>query len=472
MVKKIFTLCLIVSIITPVTWSNDSENSLLREEVKLLKQKLSELENRLQAQEEKAVETDRIVSTLPADIRKNTDFDALENKERMAFLEGFSAIKDNYDFVSISGNIDIVGFFSDIDTHPKANKEDTSDIIMDELRLNLDIDIAESVSGFIGLQYEDYRNSSFAGPGGADTDQKEDTLYVDEAYVFIGGDRGIYSILGKQYMPFGNINEFGNFINDTLTRQLYETRDTGAVLGMKSDMVDFSLFVFNGQNDKVRGAAKGGGAVDNKIDTWGASLSIETDNEDRNMRFGISYINNIYQAQNTDSVAGLDAGARFPDNYSDDDNGAINLYSVLSMGPVWFSAEYVGAINDLDRNPNGLTGEDIGFKNDTDVKPQAYTLELGLTCPVAEREYVVAVKYEANIDLDDFSSESVSDSRVLADGGIHDIWGLSLSTNLYENTMLTLNWEYQTFADTVPSAWGLDGGGHANIFLAELSIDF
>ncbi len=484
MFKKIITLCVIASILTPLTWSNDSENSLLREEVKLLKQKLAELERRLTAQEEQAVETDRIVSTLPADIKKEIDLNPLEKKDRMAFLEGFGAIKDNYDFVSISGNIDVLGYYSDHNTvrggavgAASTAREDTSDIIIDQVRLNFDIDVSENVKAFIGLQFEDYQAATQApiagGGGAADTDTAGDTLNIDEAYITLGADSGIYAILGKQYMPFGNINESGNFINDTLTRQMYETRDTGAVLGLKNDNMDFSVFAFNGQLEEERSSGAAGSG-DNKIDTWGASLSFGTDGEDQNMKFGLSYINNILQAQNT-AAAGLDTASatRFPGGtYADDDNGAVNLYTVLSMGPIWLSAEYVTAINDLELDTtdgNGLTRE-LGVNGDTDVQPSAYTFELGLTCPVAEKEYTVAVKYEANHDFDDFLTPLAGAAG--ADGGIKDIWGVGVSTNIYENATLTLNYENWTYTDTIPSAVGVGGGGHANVFLAEVSIGF
>ncbi len=483
MFKKIITLCIIASIVTPITWSNDSENSLLREEVKLLKQKLSELEQRLTAQETKAVETDRIVSTLPADIKKEINFDALEKKDRMAFLEGFGAIKDNYDFVSISGNIDVVGFYSDQNTVSAGQtapgsgigfaREDTSDIIIDQVRLNFDIDVSENVKAFIGLQFEDYQtagnfNFGAGGAGGADTETDND-LQIDEAYISIGGDNGMYTILGKQYMPFGNVTDYGNFINDTLTRQLYETRDTGAVVGMKNENMDFSVFAFNGPTEETR---INGSTTDNQLDAWGASLAFTSNDEDQNMKFGISYLNNIYQAQNSlglslptsAAVAAVAVGAPLPPStYNDDDNGALNLYSVITLGPLTLNAEWVTAINDLDRNLDGMigtgtNGNELGLNGDTDVKPQAYTVELSMKCPMADKEYTFAVKYEASNDFEDFNGTS-----------IQDIFGVGISSNIYENTRLTLNYENWDYVDIVS---GTGGGGHANVFLAELSISF
>jgi hypothetical protein len=467
MLKKYITLSVILAIFAPLSWASDSKNSLLHEEVLLLKQRLVELEQRLEGKEVKTNETNDVLSGVPKP-NSRIDFQELEQSEKSRFWDSFSALKDDYEFVSISGNIDVLGYHSDQNTHPPAAaaggppvREDTSDMIVDQLRLNFDIDVSENFKAFVGLQFE--TDLAAVGPGGGSTDTEVDgNLQVDVIYVTISsGDSGLYAVLGKQYMPFGNVTEYGNFISDTLTRQMYETRDTGAVLGLKNNNMDFSLFTFNGQFEQLR---ESGATADNKLDTWGVSLVLGSDNEDQNYKLGISYINNIYQAQNTTAVAGL--GAALATNppflgYADSGNGGINVYSVLTRGPLWISAEWVTAVNKLERDQNGTKhSKELGLNNDTNLRPQAYTFELGLTYPIADREYVLAAKYEASNDLEDFG---------VGFQPVQDIWGIGVSSNIYENTRVTLNYENWDYVDIVS---GSGGGGHANVFLAELSVSF
>ena len=464
--KKLFTVLFAMMITVPLVNATDIEKELMREEINLLKEKLTNLELRMESQDDNS---DRSKKSTPIDLsdgstdRLGANNPVPEEEEQpvvdktqfpmMDQLVSFPVIRQAYDRLSISGNVDILYYYSDFNTGGGA--EDTSDIIADQVRLALDLEIDDYVKGFVALQFEDYQTGSLAtfGGGGGDTETDGD-LQVDEAYIVLGDweyGEGLYGIFGKQYFPFGNVNESGNFINDTLVRQLYETRDTGLTAGHKYAGLDVGFFVFNGQLED----SKTSGNFKNKLDTWGASLSYEMDEEDMKVRVGFSYINNLLQAQNTAALAGLDIAAPGTilgfTNTDDNDSQAYNLYAALGIGPFWFSGEYVSALNDLDRDINGDGTNDIG----SGVKPEALSLEGAFSCQVRDQEITLAGKYETNNDQDDFGN------------GIDSIWGIGVASDIFENTRLTLNYEYWD-GDNSPTI----GGGHANLYLAELSIGF
>lgn len=441
----------------------DLEKEIMREEIRLLKEQLNGLEHRLEGQSDqrKSLEATTVEDTrekagrldpnnrIPTDDRSKIDADLGAAFDR---LTSFPVIRQAYDRLTITGNVDILYYNSDFDTR-SGGSEDTSDFVVDQVRLGLDLEIYDYVKGFVALQFEDYQTGSLApfGGGVADTEGDGD-LQVDEAYIIIGDweyDEGLYGIFGKQYFPFGNVNESGNFINDTLTRQLYETRDTGLTVGHKYAGLDVSFFAFNGQAEEV----KTGGSLDNKVDTWGSSIAYAMEEEGMTVNIGFSYISNILQAQNTAALAGLDFNGPIG-LHVDNDSQAYNVYGVVGIGPVWLSAEYVSTFNDLDsRDVPGtpFTANPEG----SDVKPQALTVEGAFSFEMDEHEVILAAKYETNNDQEDFGNP------------FEEIWGVGVGSDIFENTTLTLNYEN----------WNLENGsgnigGHANVYLAELSIEF
>ncbi len=440
--KKFVSAIFAIAIGVGCTYAADSENAQLQDEIRLLKERLNQLEQRLQSQE---ASTDRLSSAV---VVPNDGLNADISDDRLARLNTFAVLREMNDRVNISGNVDVLGYSSDFDTRT-SGKEDTSDIIIDQVRLQLDIDVSEYVDATIALQYEDYQpGGGFApfGGGSSDTDADGD-VEIDEAYITIGDEEGVYLIAGRQYFDFGNVDEYGHFINDSLTRQLYETRDTGITGGWKGEGLDFNLFAFNGQEE----ASRSNGS-DNKIDAWGASISYSVEQEDLNVEFGASYINNLLQAQNTAAVAGLDlVGTNGVYNDSDSPD-AYGVYATLSSGVFWIGAEYVSALDDLGTNVAP------GFTINT-VQPAAFTLEAALTCPISDHEYTLAGKFEQNHDLDD------------AFNNVEEIWGLGVSTELYENTKLSLNYENWNLGGTGFGGSALTSG-HAQLYLAELSVGF
>lgn len=452
--NKWFTKLLSTALLVSATaFAGDAPDVSVATEVQQLKLRLQELEQRL-ADREAATQ----VSTESASAVTVASQESVRvNEDSARELRGFALLKDALSEVSIGGNVDVVGYYSDHNTNQIGVNEDTSEVFIDQVRLNVQVDVNDYVKGFVGLQFEDYQRGSYAlHAGGTNLNTEDDgDVQVDEAHITISGEEGLYTIAGKQYFAFGNVADYGNFINDTLARQLYETRDTGVAVGYKAVGLDFSAFAFNGALEEAR--TRG---WDNKIDTWGGAASYSTGDEERSFKLGVSYIDNILQAQNSTARAGLDVlnTIVFPALVRDGDSAGINGYIVASMGPLWLSGEYVAAINDVDRRdtppyPLGGTGK-------SDQRPEAYTVEAAFTTPLADRDYTLAVKWEENNDQDQWGN------------AVQNIWGVGASTELFENTKLTLNWENWQFEERVGVGAGAAFGGRADVYLAEVSVKF
>ena len=476
---KTSTMLLVtLMIFLPTIHAADIEKEMMREEIRLLKERLTEVEQRLEVQgnemgsgESKDAEA-KVSAKSPKPRASSIQFSGNEQLDidegKVSFLDrvgSFALIKDAGSAIGLSGNADIVYWYSDKDA--KSASQTISDFVVDQVRLAIDLDIHEYVKGFAALQFEDYQDSSFAGAGGTSDTEDDGDLQVDEAYILLGDwefEEGIYAVFGKQYFPFGNVDESGNFINDTLARQLYETRDTGLTVGHKYAGLDINLFAFNGQADEVN---DDGSLESNKLDTWGGGISYTMDEEDMKLKVGFSYISNIFQAQNTAARGGLDIladdedgaladlaktendgkgfGFENPfDEFKSNDSRAYNLYGVVGFGPVWFSAEWVSAFNSLETSDTG---------GHLRVRPEALTLEGACSVPVGDYEVTLATKYEMNNDQD------------AAGNDIQDVLGFGVASEIFDNTTLTLNYEHYNLEKTI-------NNGNMDLYLAELSIGF
>lgn len=438
--KRIITIALALFVAVPAFCADDI--ATLRSEIQIMKAQLKQLEAKLDNQSKT---TQRLQANAQAVQAKAVQM----QEDNLSLMESFAQLKEVNDRISLSGNLDIVGVYADENRNNATvgpfSKEDYSDIYIDQLRLNLDIAVAEKVRAFVGLQFEDYRLGTYAGNAAAAADTDVDgSIQLDEAYVEFGGEEGYYSIVGKQYMPFGNVTNYGHFINDSLARQLFEIKDTGLVVGYREAGMDAAVFGLNS-------VASGGGH--NDVDVWGASVSFAKDEgeEGMSLKVGAGVVNNIYAATNsTGGLINYATGAwsvpiNGPVTYNDT-MPAYDLYAVYGIDAASFSAEYVSTWDEADPG-------DIGSDTDN-VRPSALSLEAAITVPMNDRDVTLAAKYEKNRFQDEYGNP------------LQSVWGLGASTDIAENTSLNLNYEYQKYdAD-------ISGNGHTNWLGAELRVKF
>ena len=299
-------------------------------------------------------------------------------EETMTYLESLGALKELSDRVELSGNVDVIYSSSDDDA-----AGDSNDVFVDQVYLGLAIDVSDNVSAYVSLQDEDV-----AGDGGAGQ------IGVYEASVTVGLSDNMSLTAGQQHFNFINDAEYGNFIADTLVRQMAECRDTGLALSLSNDAISGGVFALNGTNDEA--------GDDDEVNTYGVHASIGGDQEDLSWTLGAAYISNVQDANNGGN--GID----------DANNGDISAYSLnasVTAGSLTVLAEMVQADD-----------------NDADTAEESATsIEASMALPMGEGDWTISAKLE---EADDGGANDVEDNV-----------GIGLSSEIYENANLTINWE-------------------------------
>jgi hypothetical protein len=437
--KKIIGIAVAAMLALPAFAATNNE---MQDEIAQLKAQLKALETRLDAQSERS---NRLEAQQVA-----VEQQALRmEQESLSMLENFAQLKAVSDAISVSGNIDIVGFVSDADydtaTAAQAD-EDEENIYLDQFTLQVSAEINDNVTGVIGLRLEQGPNTWSNGGVAADANDGQggalEDIQLELAYIDIDMDNGTSLTVGKQYMPFGNYAT--NFIDDTLPQQLGEVRDTGVVFGWNNDSgVVVELFAFNGISEQTNANA----IHDNdEVDTWGGRIVYSSEQEDTDMKLGLGYTNNLLQSQESFTLNAT--GATFGHEVD-----AVNAFATIESGALWVSAEMVHALRSTD------PAVDLASSTGNSREPFAYAVELGFTVESGDREWLLMAKWE--------DAEEISPSNATIP--IEHKWGLGVATDIYTNTKLTLN--YINSRQDISVLAGREDAT-LEVYAAELSVNF
>jgi hypothetical protein len=306
-------------------------------------------------------------------------------EEAMTYLESLGALKELSDRVELSGNVDVIYSSTDDDT---TGANDTNDVFVDQVYLGLAVDVSDNVSAYVSLQMEDVARTA------GDAADADDSLEVYEATVTVGLGDNMSLTAGQQHFNFINDAEYGNFIADSAVRQMAECRATGLALSLSNDAISGGVFALNGDNDET--------GDDDEVNTYGIHASIGGDQEDLSWTLGAAYISNVSDADNGANPVG-DGGLG--------DVSAYSLNGSVAMGDFSVAAEMVQA-DELD---------------DGTTEPSATSIEASMVLPIGEGDWTLAVKVE---ETEDGSGDQVEDNV-----------GIGLSSEIYENAVLTINWE-------------------------------
>ena len=323
-------------------------------------------------------------------------------EETMTYLESLGALKELSDRVELSGNVDVIYSSTDDDT---AGAADSNDVFVDQVYLGLAIDVSDNVSAYVSLQSEDTAGAL----------SNDDGLEVYEASVTVGLSDNMSLTAGQQHFNFINDAEYGNFIADTLVRQMAECRDTGLALSLSNDAISGGVFALNGSEDEA--------GDDDEVNTYGVHASIGGDQEDLSWTLGAAYISNVQDANN---------GGNGIDDAGAGDISAYSLNASVTAGSLSVLAELVQADD-----------------NDADTAEESATsIEASMALPMGEGDWTIAAKFE---EAEDGGADDTEENV-----------GIGLSSEIYENANLTINWE---------SAEQFDGD-EVDTVAVELSVSF
>ncbi len=235
-------------------------------------------------------------------------------------------------------------------TYEKQGDDDSTDLRLSTAELGLAADIADGVRGEVVLFWE----------------QDED-VEIDAAYIELGGTEDIPVVLtvGRIYLPFGGFNSL--MVSDPLTLELGETRKTAATLAYEYGPFTAVIGAFGSELDNV-----------DHIENGVASLGITVAD---GIQFGVSVISDIGES------------GTFVDDINDllaeegdyDKTPAISAYALLEWNGLSLSAEYLGALDDM---------EWTAFEEEpAAMRPQAWFVDLGYAF---NDSWSAALRYEGS----------------------------------------------------------------------------
>lgn len=231
----------------------------------------------------------------------------------------------------------------------------TSDVNVATVELGVGAKVNPWVEAEILLLYEE------------ETDNDGD-LNVDTALITLADPQANWFIkAGRNTLPFGLYPT--QMISDPLTLELGETSDTAIEAGYLVDGLEFSLFLFQGdQNDKV--------------DNLGAQLGYETEIAGVVSRFNLGYLDNLAESDAIVDGAWV----------SVDDKMAAWVASVeFGIGPWTLIGEYLDVRD--------------GFADAADQAPAAHNLELGYGFELGDLPANIAIGYQGTDDAEDANWE-------------------------------------------------------------------
>lgn len=256
-------------------------------------------------------------------------------------------------------------------------------------------------------------------------------IEVDEAFVTLGPAGTPVSIrLGRQSLPFGVYES--ELISDALAKELGDTGQDAAVLGVKLGGIGASGFLFKGDLDRKGGDTAGvrnaGFALDYAIETGEVSIGV-----------GVSYINDIGESDTVEEAIAGTAGSGMV--------AGATTSVIGSFGGITVVAEYVTALEDF--RADELAHEGGG------TRPAAWGVEAGYGREIYGRDASAAIAWHRSIEA---QALGLPESRFL----------IGFSIGLADGVGLTL--EYRRDNDYGTGAGGT--GNAANAATMRLAAEF
>lgn len=215
--------------------------------------------------------------------------------------------------ISLADGAITVGVLLEAEGTYEKQDDDSSDLRFSNVEIGLAAQPLDWIRGEAVIQWE----------------QDED-VDIDAAWIAIGGteDYPVVLSVGRMYLPFGAFNSL--MVSDPLTLELGETRETAAALSYEWGPLTAWLGLFSGELDNI-----------DQIKNAAAALTFEPAD---GIQFGVS------------AISDLGEGGGYVDDINDvlaeggsyDRTAAISAFASIEWERVTVSAEYLGAMEDLE----------------------------------------------------------------------------------------------------------------------------
>lgn len=294
---------------------------------------------------------------------------------------------------------------------------DESDITLATMELGMDVKINEFVKGHVLLLWEEDNT----GP-----------VDLDEGYITIGNTEKfpLFLTAGKMYVPFGVFES--NMIQDSLTLELAETRESALQVGFESSGFYGSIYTYNGDVKKIDDKD------DDDINSVGFNLGYKLEADEIGVDISAGYVNNMADSDGlSESVSGkLDSLV-----------GGAYASLVANYGPFGLIGEYVSATKDFEAGEFDFRGKG--------ARPAAWNIEGSYTFDLMSTETTFALGYQGTKEA---VGLELPRHRYLA----------GLKFGIFKYT--TLSFEYLHDKDYSEKDGGTDD--NADQFTTQLAIEF
>ncbi len=357
-----------------------------------IEERLANMERRIQYLEERVAAQDEVI------VEKDRQLAKLSRQEDRWFNS-----------VDLGGLVEVEAAYMD----PSRGDEE-SDVTVAEVKLGVAAQITDMVGAEVVLLYEE-----------DDTD-----LEVDVAAISIGPFTA-----GQYIVPFGVFES--NFISDSLTLELGETRESALQFGMESGGLHGAVYAFNGVLDEDG---------DSEIDSFGAAVGYSAEGEGVEFRLNLSYISDIADSDNLQELVTDNLGE--DGTYSDQVSGW-SASTFLQFGNLSLLAEYLGATEDFEMSEMGFEGEG--------AEPISYMVEAALDFELARMPATFALGYQ---ETDEAAALELPEERFL----------VSLSVEMMDGVALAVEGVFdEDYGDPKTSDYS---GGDADIVTFQLATEF
>ena len=257
-------------------------------------------------------------------------------EQRIAALESKTTGKGElwYDNLNFNGLVEVEAGYSS----PDAG-DSSSDLVVATVALGAEAALTENLSIAVALLYEE-----------DDTDLEVDIATISYTHI----SNGFSLALGQDYLPFGAYSTA--LVNDPLTLELGETRETAFVASYESGYFASSLYLFNGDQDKDDR---------DRLNNIGARITFVSDN----VAVGVDYISNLADSDGLqDGYYGFDAGEDVVDGSS--------IYGGFTFGSAQLFVEHLRALDEFAGDGNNsepsATQFEISFEAGDFIYAAAY----------------------------------------------------------------------------------------------------
>lgn len=262
----------------------------------------------------------------------------------------------------------------------------TSDIDLSGAELDIFAEMTSLLNGLITINYDN-------GSAGSPRRISNSRVKLDKGFITIGDFRrsAFYGTIGQMYVPFGRYGS--NMISSPVTKFVGRTQARAIVVGYDPESNANLTFRTPYFSPYIRAFMfKGDSQYGNNkfAKQFGADLGVDVDKGALHSNLGVSYINNMADAEGMQNN-GVSNSSYF--RGFDGSNGerlkrrvrGVNFYGTFSYSRMTLLAEYVSALQSFNK-------ADMQF-NSHGAKPRAFNAELAYLFDLSHFPTSVAVGY-------------------------------------------------------------------------------